>query len=277
MHSPKHPAPVTVGLDIGATKWLATAVDAKSRAEVSRGGGQVTDEPSASLNAVTRWLSSLADERRYYPAAVGCSFAGTVDSTGSVAAWPNRPAWVGAPVLHTLGAGCGIEVTIEDDGVCSALGEKSDAGVAKTYDDFLCVCLGTGVGSALFLNSQLRTRPGCEPLSIGHFRVGGKRDCRCGSRGCLQTVISGAADRTQAGVARLAELTADLARLLALEALVFTGGLLEHIPDLPGSLATGNRQELRGTACDVLISSRPSMSALNGALALAEQRMGIAR
>ena len=289
MYTPNLPTPVAVGLDIGATKWLATAVDTESWSEVSRASGFVSDDPLGSLTAITGWLASIAVEHQYYPAAVGCAFAGAVDAAGSVTAWPNRPSWVGAPVLSTLQVGCDVEVIIEDDGVCSALGEKSGSGVASSYTDFLCVCLGTGIGSALFLDGHVRNRRETESLSLGHFRIRGGRNCRCGSYGCLQTVISGAAFQalvpagkhvsvapgTLVDVTPLAELVADLARLLVLEAVIFTGGLLEHIPELRDALATETRYELRGAACDVLISSQPSRSALSGALVLAEQNLGV--
>ena len=55
-----------------------------------------------------------------------------------------------------------------------------------------CICIGTGVGSAISYQGSLLSPPGRNPFSeIGHTTVEpGGMLCGCGNRGCLQTFIA---------------------------------------------------------------------------------------
>ncbi len=47
-----------------------------------------------------------------------------------------------------------VEVNIKNDGKCAGLAEKK-YGVLQNYNDAVFLCMGTGVGSAVFLNGEL--------------------------------------------------------------------------------------------------------------------------
>lgn len=47
-----------------------------------------------------------------------------------------------------------IEVHIKNDGKCAGLAEKK-YGALQNYNDAVFLCMGTGVGSAVFLNGEL--------------------------------------------------------------------------------------------------------------------------
>jgi len=83
-----------------------------------------------------------------------------------------------------------IKVKIRNDAKCSALAEK-EYGALKGYDDCLFLCMGTGVGSAVFLGGKLlkaKQNPGFE---FGHMII--DKDgtlCNCGKKGCFETYAS---------------------------------------------------------------------------------------
>ena len=82
------------------------------------------------------------------------------------------------------------KIRIKNDGKCAGIAEKK-YGALKRYDDCIFLCLGTGVGSAAFLNGDLlepKQNPGFE---FGHMIIekNGKQ-CNCGNKGCFETYAS---------------------------------------------------------------------------------------
>jgi predicted NBD/HSP70 family sugar kinase len=276
---------VVIGLDVGASKWVAVTQPVDNPQVLLKAMGRVTDDPISTLTEICTWVSAVTTEQSRSVAAVGCSFAGGLDQNGVVTAWPNRPTWKGTPLRHALRPLSGLSLFLDDDGVCAAYGEKKH-GVAAPYDNFICIAIGTGVGSGLYLLGDIWPRPRRESLSLGHFRVGIDKECSCGLRGCLQTVFSGVMFKpgglssvsdpnVGAGIRRLSELVADVARLLALEAVVLTGGLLVHVPDLSNIISAQIETDLQKSDCAVLISRDPMHSSAHGALAMAKSLIAI--
>ena len=82
------------------------------------------------------------------------------------------------------------KITLRNDGKCAGLAEKK-YGVLKKYDDCIFLCIGTGVGTAVFYDGDLlvpKNNPGFE---FGHMIIkkGGKK-CNCGNNGCFETYAS---------------------------------------------------------------------------------------
>ncbi len=83
-----------------------------------------------------------------------------------------------------------IEIKLANDGKCAGVAEK-EYGALKGYDDCLFLCMGTGVGSAVFLGGKLlkaKQNPGFE---FGHMII--DKDgtlCNCGKKGCFETYAS---------------------------------------------------------------------------------------
>lgn len=83
-----------------------------------------------------------------------------------------------------------INVQIKNDAKCAGIAEKK-YGALKKYDDCVFLCLGTGVGSAVFLDNELlepKTNTGFE---LGHMVIEKDgRQCNCGRKGCFETYAS---------------------------------------------------------------------------------------
>ncbi len=101
----------------------------------------------------------------------------------------------------------GIPVELENDANVGALGEKM-FGAAQGVDDLIYVRLSAGIGAGLILGG--RPYHGVRGVAgeIGHVIAQEHgRICRCGNRGCLETIASPVADRRDApgalGQARL--------------------------------------------------------------------------
>lgn len=81
-------------------------------------------------------------------------------------------------------------IKIKNDGKCAGYAEKK-YGALKRFDDCVFLCIGTGVGSAVFLNGELlepKRNPGFE---LGHMIIDKNgTKCNCGNRGCFETFAS---------------------------------------------------------------------------------------
>ena len=111
------------------------------------------------------------------------------------------PAIVGGTLEAAVTGALGIPTRLENDANLKALAEHT-WGVAKGHDDAIYMELSRGVGAGLIIDGQLHRGARGTAGEIGHVRV--ERDgilCRCGNRGCLETVAG-----TDAIVAMVADL-----------------------------------------------------------------------
>ncbi len=82
------------------------------------------------------------------------------------------------------------KVQIKNDGKCAGLAEKN-YGALKGYDDCIFLCIGTGVGSAAFLNGKLLEATRATGFELGHMIIAKDGiECKCGKKGCFETYAS---------------------------------------------------------------------------------------
>lgn len=83
-----------------------------------------------------------------------------------------------------------IPMQVRNDSKCAALAEKC-YGKMKNYDDSIFLCLGTGIGGAVFLDGKMLVPKRYSGFEIGHMVINkGGRQCSCGKRGCFETYAS---------------------------------------------------------------------------------------
>lgn len=79
-----------------------------------------------------------------------------------------------------------IKVKTINDGNAAALAEKK-YGALRKYKDCIFLCLGTGVGGAVFLDNKLLEARNGLGFEIGHMVI--EKDgivCNCGKKGCFE-------------------------------------------------------------------------------------------
>jgi predicted NBD/HSP70 family sugar kinase len=122
---------------------------------------------------------------------VGMALAAPVErTTGVVFAEGILPNWGGIQPASEMHARLGLPVEVHNDANLGALGEHV-FGAGREVADMLYVRLSAGIGLGLVLGG--RPYGGTSGLAgeLGHVRV--KPEgliCRCGNRGCLETVAS---------------------------------------------------------------------------------------
>ncbi|WP_160878385.1 ROK family protein [Nocardioides flavescens] len=110
----------------------------------------------------------------------------------AVAANNILPLWVGRRPGEELGERLGVEVLMDNDANLGALGEqRTGAGADRPDGSLVYLKLATGIGAGLVLGGRLFRGDGGTAGELGHVQVDPAGVlCRCGSRGCLETVVS---------------------------------------------------------------------------------------
>ena len=130
---------------------------------------------------------------------VGAAISAPVRRGGaSVAAAGILPGWSAVSPQRELARRLGVPVHVGNDANLGALAEVR-TGAARGASDVVYVMLSSGVGGGLVLNGSLFTGHSGMTGELGHVQVDPEGElCRCGNRGCLETVAG-----AQALLARL--------------------------------------------------------------------------
>ncbi|MDG4772304.1 ROK family transcriptional regulator [Solwaraspora sp. WMMD792] len=183
---------------------------------------------------------------------------------------PFMPGWHRFPVREMFSTELGCPVLVDNDVNIMALGEKH-AGIARSFDDFLFVKIGAGIGAGIVVGGDVyRGANGCAG-DIGHTAVDENGpQCLCGNVGCLEAYFGGAALTRDAVAAARAgrsdQLAEQLARIGTLTALDVTRAAAAGDPVAVGMVRDGGRRV--GQVLARLVSFfNPGMVVIGGGLA----------
>ena len=91
---------------------------------------------------------------------------------------------------HIINKYTGIPIKIKNDSKAAGLAEN-EYGALREYKDSVFLCLGTGIGSAVFLNNKLLIANKNTGFELGHMIINkGGIKCNCGKDGCFETYCS---------------------------------------------------------------------------------------
>jgi glucokinase len=125
-------------------------------------------------------------------AALGICSPGPVDhAAGLLIDPPNLQGLHHAPLRQKLAERLGIPVVLEHDAKAAGLGDYY-FGAGRGARSMVYVVVGTGVGAALIVDGVLYRGEHNSAGEIGHTTIDRHGDlCGCGSRGCVETYLSG--------------------------------------------------------------------------------------
>jgi glucokinase-like ROK family protein len=215
-------AGLALGVDFGHTH-LRVAVSDLSHEVLAEASRDLDVDHSAEegLDSAVELVEAVLTEagaKRERVLGVGMGLPGPINrATGAVGSSAILPGWVGVDAGAELCKRLELPVQVENDANLGALAE-SVWGSGKGLSDLVYIKLSSGVGAGLLLGGRLYHGTGGTAGEIGHTVVDpGGSICRCGSRGCLETVASakaiaevlGASRDEAVSVKRLLELAAD--------------------------------------------------------------------
>jgi predicted NBD/HSP70 family sugar kinase len=193
--TPSRPPGHVVGIDFGhAHIGVAIADTTGDVLAESRLGADVdhhADEVLDTSARMTRYLLSQAGVPLSQVIAVVAGLPGPVDPRTRALRPPAiLAAWAGRDAGHELASRLGLPVEVANDADLGALGELR-YGAGRGRRDFVYVKASHGVGAGLVLGGRIYRGAAGIAGEIGHTSLPDATEwCRCGNRGCLETVVS---------------------------------------------------------------------------------------
>jgi predicted NBD/HSP70 family sugar kinase/biotin operon repressor len=151
------------------------------------------DSIDLAVEMLDRLLDDAAVERSQI-VGVGVALPGPVDQrTGKIGSAVILPGWAGLHAQRELARQLGLQVDVDNDANLGALAEAS-FGAGRGLKNILYVMVGSGLGAGLVLDGRLHRGASGLAGEIGHVQVRPEGAvCRCGNRGCLETIAGEAA------------------------------------------------------------------------------------
>ncbi|MDA0166430.1 ROK family transcriptional regulator [Solirubrobacter ginsenosidimutans] len=188
-------AACAVGLDFGHRHVRAAVCDLGGAIIAQRWAeSRVDEDPLGSFDlARDLAMASLAEANVAFDDVIGAGvgMAAPVDGRrGAVHTDGLLPDWAGLDPARELESRLEMPVQVENDANAGAMGEHL-FGAGRGVSDMLYVRLSAGVGLGLILRDQPYRGVAGVAGEIGHTEaVSNGEICRCGNRGCLETIVS---------------------------------------------------------------------------------------
>jgi predicted NBD/HSP70 family sugar kinase len=152
----------------------------------------VDDSPVDGLDAACSGIEELCHRHGISTlAGIAVGVPGPVErATGIVRTTSILSNWCGMSPAREVEHRLGVRTIVENDACLGAMGERHH-GAGEHHDDFLYIKAAHGVGAAMVLVGEPYRGGTGFAGEIGHTHIEGRPElCRCGSRGCLEAVVS---------------------------------------------------------------------------------------
>jgi predicted NBD/HSP70 family sugar kinase len=188
-------AGVALGIDVGRRHVRVALADFSHTVLAERYRGfAVPLESAQAIDTVTRLAAEVLDEAAVGEAeiaGIGMGVPGALHRvSGAVGDATLLPGWEGVDVAATISGALGRPVELENDANLGALSE-SMWGAGRGVEDLTYLKVATGVGAGFILRGHPYQGACGTAGEIGHTVIDPRGAvCRCGNRGCLETMAS---------------------------------------------------------------------------------------
>ncbi len=192
----------SIGIDLGGTKILIALVD-KSSGEVIGVIKKKTKKEKGPTKIIKKLLEGIKELLDTFQinlnniSSIGIGAAGQIDrNNGIILGAPNLDCF-DFKIKEILSEHFSIPIYLGNDLEVAAIGEQK-FGAGKNSSDFVCIFVGTGVGSCIVKNGNIMYGNTGTAGEIGHMIVDlNGRPCTCGAHGCLEAYASRSAIETR--------------------------------------------------------------------------------
>src|SRR3954467_9757759 len=188
-------AGAAVGVDFGHSHLRVAVSDLASTilAERTRPLDTDHDAQEGLEMAAELVIETLADAgvARETVIGAGMGLPGPIDQgDGTVGSSAILPGWIGMTATQELQKRLDIPVMVDNDANLGALAEAA-FGAGRDAGDLIYLKVSSGIGAGLILNGRLYRGSSGLAGELGHVLVDPDGIvCRCGNRGCLETVAA---------------------------------------------------------------------------------------
>ncbi len=185
----------SIGIDLGGTKILTAVID-KNNGEVISFVKKKTKKDKGIEKIVNKIINSIYEVLQSSKKTIneintiGIGAAGQVDrENGIIINAPNLDC-KNLNIKEILEKEFNKPVLLGNDVEIATIGEMY-FGAGKNEKDFVCIFVGTGIGSGIVIDEKIRYGTTGTAGEIGHIIVDiGGRPCGCGGCGCLEAYAS---------------------------------------------------------------------------------------
>lgn len=192
----------SVGIDLGGTKILFGLVERESGKVVDFVKKKTKKEKGSEniarkmLDGIDRLLEQTQVDLSEIQS-IGVGSAGQIDRKNGVIIGALNLDCYNLDLKRILEEKFKIPTFVGNDVEVAALGEQK-FGAGRNCDDFVCVFVGTGIGSAIVKDGKLMRGATGTAGELGHIIVDlNGRPCACGAHGCLEAYASRTAIETR--------------------------------------------------------------------------------
>jgi glucokinase len=189
------PARRTIGVDMGGTKLLAGAVDARLGVH-HRAQRSVTGlDQSALLDIAVDAVQEVREVAGAEVAAVGFGIPCLIDQRSGTAVVAVNLPLANLPFADVMAERLGLPVFVDNDANVAALAEHR-AGAARGYNEAVILTIGTGIGGGLILRGRPYRGAFGSGAELGHVVIdmdGPPCQGNCPNHGCVEALASGTA------------------------------------------------------------------------------------
>ena len=192
----------SIGIDLGGTKILIGLVEKESGKVVSHIKKKTKKEkgPENIVRKMVEGVEELLEESGESfteISSIGIGSAGQIDrKNGIIIGAPNLDCY-NLNLKEILQNKFNNPVFVGNDVEVATIGEQK-FGAGKGCADFVCVFVGTGIGSAIVKNGHIIYGATGTAGELGHIIVDlNGRPCACGAHGCLEAYSSRSAIETR--------------------------------------------------------------------------------
>lgn len=185
----------SIGIDLGGTKILTVLADKKT-GEVLSFVKVKTKKDKGSDKLIKKIIKSVkeviiaADKKLSEIENIGMGAAGQTDRQNGIIINAPNIGLQNVPIKEILEKEFSKPVYLGNDVEVATIGEIL-FGSGKGETDFVCIFVGTGVGSCIVQNGKIRYGATGSAGEIGHIIIEPNgRLCGCGAKGCLEAYAS---------------------------------------------------------------------------------------
>lgn len=181
-----------VGIDIRVNDLLAVLVDLEGHVLLEKTVALADFTPDhvvEQIRKTIRQFSKKLPESPYGIVGIGIGVPGLVDDKSRVVSAPNLD-WNQVDLYDPLASELGTNLHIDNEANAGAIGEKL-YGAGREAQNLIYLSIGIGIGSGIIVGGELYRGTSNFSGEVGHMTVAENGPlCRCGNRGCWETLAS---------------------------------------------------------------------------------------
>jgi N-acetylglucosamine repressor len=194
-----------IGLNLAQDRFIGAVVNLQGEIKESIEIPVSNSDGQQALQSVYQILDNLVIKRWKPIIGIGVGTPGLVNTRDGMVVNAVNLDWQNLPLASLLNDRYHLPVAVLNDSQANAIGEFVYSGKHELDGNLVVVNVRHGIGAGILINGRLFQGDGGGAGEIGHVMVQENGlPCRCGKRGCLETVSS-----TKAVVQRAQEFARD--------------------------------------------------------------------